>query len=302
MLDVRKLIMLRAVAEHGSIAAAARSLKYTRSAVSQQISTLEFETGVTLLERAGKRVVLSVAGERLVEHTERVLVELRAAEASLSDAQTDVVGTLRVGIPFHEGPRIMSRALTELRREHPQLDIRLQATSDEYAAAELLAGRLDLAIISRYGAARQPRNGIREWEVGHDVLRVCVPRGHPLARGENCTIEDLRDEPWVLAPETMLGRLASTLCMSAGFDPTVIASVPDVSTAFGLVGLGWGVTIAPEQLPDPEAAVCRLPIDGVDIERHSVLIARDGEQGLPRIAAAVAAVQSLGSADAAGRA
>src|ERR1700749_1181229 len=84
MLDVRKLIMLRAVAAEGSIAAAARRLQYTRSAVSQQLSALEAETGAALVERAGNRITLTPAGRNLVEHTERIVAELRAAETSLA--------------------------------------------------------------------------------------------------------------------------------------------------------------------------------------------------------------------------
>ena len=80
MLDVRKLIMLEAVMAEGSIAAAARRLQYTRSAVSQQVSALEAEAGTPLIDRAGNRITLTPAGRALVEHAERILVELRSAE------------------------------------------------------------------------------------------------------------------------------------------------------------------------------------------------------------------------------
>lgn len=292
MLDLRKLLMLRAVAIEGSIAAAARSLAYTRSAVSQQVSALEAETGVALLERVGKRVALTSAGARLVEHTERVLVELRAAEASMKGADSTVSGVLRVGIPFREGPRIMSRALTTLRRKYPELQVRLLAAPDEDAADDVASGRLDVAITSRYGSAR-PRAGLVEWEVGHDELRLCVSRDHRLAGRAHCSMADLQNEEWVLATDSALGRLVVGLCAAAGFEPNITASVTDVSTAVGLVGLDWGVTIAPERTPDPNGVLHRLHIDGLDVDRHSIVIARDGEQGVPRIAALVAAVQSL---------
>src|SRR6267154_3431525 len=106
MLDVRKLIMLRAVAAEGSIAAAARALRYTRSAVSQQLSSLETEAGTALIDRRGNQVTLTPAGRVLLEHTERILVELRAAEATLSRDDQAVSGLLRVGVPFREGPQI----------------------------------------------------------------------------------------------------------------------------------------------------------------------------------------------------
>jgi molybdate transport repressor ModE-like protein len=103
MLDVRKLAMLRAVAAEGSIAAAARSLQYTRSAVSQQLTALESEVGARLVDRRGNRIRLTRLGVALVAQTERILVELRAAEALLGSDSGEVRGLLRVGIPFREG-------------------------------------------------------------------------------------------------------------------------------------------------------------------------------------------------------
>lgn len=176
MLDVRRLIMLRAVAAEGSIAAAARRLQYTRSAVSQQLSLLEAEAGTALIERAGNRITLTTAGRNLVEHAERILVELRAAEASLAEA-TPITGLLRVGIPFREGPQIMSRALTEVRRRFPDMEIRLAAVTDESGADAVRRDELDIVIISRYGNARGPAGqGLREWVIGQDPLTLCV---HP---------------------------------------------------------------------------------------------------------------------------
>jgi DNA-binding transcriptional LysR family regulator len=295
VLDVRKLIMLEAVMAEGSIAAAARRLQYTRSAVSQQLSSLEAEAGTALIDRTGNRIALTPAGRALVEHTERILVELRSAEASLAGAGTQITGLLRVGIPFREGPHIMSRALTEVRRRFPDMELRLEATSDDDGPEGVRRDQLDLAIVSRYGNARETaRAGLREWTLGHDPLRLCVPAGHPLAGAPGCEMTRLADEPWVMCPDTSLGRLVRSMCIAAGFQPKVAATVHDVGTAISLAGLGWGVTIAPELTPagTPESVV-RLPIAGVDTIRYTVLIVRDGEHRSPGMAAAISAVRSV---------
>jgi DNA-binding transcriptional LysR family regulator len=74
------------------------------------------------------------------------------------------------------------------------------------------------------------------------------------------------------------------LCITAGFEPRVAATVNDIGTAIGLVGIGWGITIAPELTPaGTETKLVRLPIDELDTVRHNVVIVRDRE---PRIAAA----------------
>ena len=295
MLDVRKLIMLRAVAGEGSIAAAARRLQYTRSAVSQQLSALEAEAGAVLVDRTGNRITLTLAGRTLVEHAERILVELRAAEAALA-AGSAVTGSLRVGIPFREGPQTMSRALTEVRRRFPDLEISLAPVTDETGADAVRRDQVDMAIISRYGKAAAPvGHGLREWVLGRDPLRLCVPPDHRLASAETCDMTALADERWILvAPGTTLGGLVASMCVTAGFQPRAAATVNDVGTAIGLVGIGWGITVAPELTPAATPApVVRLPIEGVDTNRYSVLIVRDGEHLSPRMAAAISAVRSV---------
>ena len=294
MLDVQKLIMLRAVAAEGSIAAAARALGYTRSAVSQQMTALERSAGTSLLVRTGNRIALTPIGRTLVDHTERILVELRAAEAALGRDDTSVSGRLHVGVPFREGPPIMSTALGEARRRFPALEVRMVSVRDETGAELVRRGQLDMVILSRFGAAHAPSGpGLREWVLGHDALRLCVPSGHRLAGAERCTLADLRDEPWIVAPGNALGQLVMTLCNAAGFQPTVVATVDDLATALGLVGIGWGITIAPDfTRSTPEAAVRRIAVDGVDTVRHSILVVRDGEERWPHMAAVIAAVHA----------
>ena len=295
MLELRKLIMLRAVAAEGSIAAAARALQYTRSAVSQQLSSLEHETGTSLVGRHGNRVSLTAAGRALVEHTERILAELRAAEATLARDNLSVGGLLRVGVPFREGPPTMSHALIEVRRQFPGLQIRLVATTDEKGADAVRRGQIDMAIVSRIGEPPpRPAPGLREWQLGHDPLRLCVPDGHRLAGAGQCALADLRDEAWIVCPASTIGRLTMALCVSAGFEPELAATVNDIGTAIGLVGIGWGITIAPQLTPAGAGApVARIPITGVETLRHSVLIVRDGEHLSPPIASAITAVRGV---------
>ncbi|MFI9383144.1 LysR family transcriptional regulator [Kutzneria sp. NPDC052558] len=295
MLDVRKLIMLRAVAAEGSIAAAGRALQYTRSAVSQQLTALEAEAGTALVNRAGNRVTLTPMGRVLVDHAERILVEMRAAEATLAGADTEVAGLLRIGVPFREGPKIMSRALTDVRRRFPEIEMRLASTTDEAGPESVRRDQLDMVIISRYGDSHgRTAAGLREWVLGHDPLRLCVSSGHPLADAVSCTMDQLRDASWVMIPDSALGRLVSSMCAIAGFQPRVAATVDDVGTALGLVSMGWGVTVAPELTPAAgEGQVSRLRITGLDTVRHNVLVARDGEHLSPRLAAVISAVRAV---------
>jgi DNA-binding transcriptional LysR family regulator len=189
----------------------------------------------------------------------------------------------------------MSRALTEMRRRFPDMEIRLAAISDEEGPDAVHRDQLDMAIVSRYGNARETaRAGLREWPLGHDPLRLCVPADHPLAGAPGCAMTQMADEAWVMCPATSLGRLVRSMCIAAGFQPRVGATVHDVGTAISLVGIGWGITIAPELTPaGTPTQVVRLPIEGIDTIRYSVLIVRDGEHRSPRMAAAISAVRSV---------
>src|SRR3954471_17152015 len=95
-LDVRRLRVLRELAARGTVAATAEALSFTPSAVSQQLSALEREAGVVLLEREGRRLLLTDAGRTLVTHGDAVLAQLERAEAELHAGTQEISGTLRI--------------------------------------------------------------------------------------------------------------------------------------------------------------------------------------------------------------
>src|SRR5919107_56388 len=97
MVDVRRLRLLCDLARLGTIAAVAQAHTYTPSAVSQQLSILEREAGLPLLERTGRRVAFTTAGRVLVEHAETVLAALEQTTAALASMHTGVSGPLRIG-------------------------------------------------------------------------------------------------------------------------------------------------------------------------------------------------------------
>src|ERR1044072_1110670 len=125
MLDVRRMRVLREVANRGSIAAAAQALSFTPSAVSQQIATLERETGVSLVERGPRSVRLTEAGLALVEHTEEVLAKLQAAEADIQALAGLRSGMLRVASFPTAYATIMPAAIGEYRRRYPSVELTL---------------------------------------------------------------------------------------------------------------------------------------------------------------------------------
>ena len=189
----------------------------------------------------------------------------------------------------------MGRALKDVRNAYPALEIQLVHIRGEDAPDELRRERLDMAIVSRYGTwPTAVTEGLLEWRLGADPLGLYVAADHPLAGAGRCRVADLRDEPFILSQTTPLGRLTLGLCAAAGFSPTVAALVDDVSIALRLAGVGWGVTVAPEVTTTlTEAPLAGLHLEGVEVARESVLLVRKGEETIPRLAVAIAAVRQI---------
>ncbi|MCD9872952.1 LysR family transcriptional regulator [Streptomyces guryensis] len=294
VLDVRKLVLLREVGARGSIAAAAQALNYTRSAVSQQLSALESETGTALLDRGSKRAELTPAGRMLVTHTERVLAQLEEAEAQLMARDGRVTGELRVGVPLHEGPALLVPALNRLRKSHPELRITLHGVHPDEGRQTVRLGRLDAVLASGYSHVPEPRvPGLYEEEVISDRIRLAVAPGHPLARAEEPrALAEFAEEPWLLDRTSGLGQLALHVCAGAGFAPDIVSDIGDMQAVFGLVSLGWGVALVPDLVPDrPGHPVTRIPLKGIRPIRRITLVVRTGTLTSPPVAALLPAVR-----------
>ncbi|MEU5582651.1 LysR substrate-binding domain-containing protein [Streptomyces huasconensis] len=150
MLDVRRLHLLRELDRRGTIAAVAEALTFTASAVSQQLGVLEREAGVPLLERSGRRVILTPAGRSLVAHADAVLNRLEQAAAELAGARDGIGGPLRIGTFPSGGHTIVPAALAELARRHPALEPMVREIDSARVSDGLRAGELDVALVHDY--------------------------------------------------------------------------------------------------------------------------------------------------------
>ena len=161
MLNVSRLRVLREVAQCGSFSAAAESLSYTQSAVSQQIAALEAETGLTLLERLPRGVRLTGAGRTLVEHTDGILARLEAAEEELAALAGLRGGQLRMASFPTAGATLMPVAIAAFRASYPEVELTLAEGEPQEIAPRLRAGEFDLALLFEFerGAERGPQAG-----------------------------------------------------------------------------------------------------------------------------------------------
>lgn len=251
MLNVGRLRVLIEVARQGSFSAAADSLTYTQSAVSQQIATLEAETGMTMLERHPRGVRLTQAGEALVQHAEGILARLEAAEAELSEIAGLRSGRLRMASFPTAGATLMPLAIATFRSRHPNVELTLSEGEPEQIAPRLLQGELDLALLFEFGAPSPPSESaadrLMRVELLEDPMYLALPREHPLASKDDVHLSDLSGEAWVqTSGSSTCARHVVRCCHAAGFEPHVSFESDDYQTVQGLVAAGVGVALIPE--------------------------------------------------------
>ena len=235
MLNVARLRVLKEVAYQGSFSAAADALSYTQSAISQQIATLEAETGMALLERHARGVTLTAAGQTLVGHAEGILARLEAAESSLEAIAGLRGGRLRVASFPTAGASLMPLAIARFRSSYPDVVPRLGA------------GELDLALLFEFDGKTLELDGMTRTELLDDPMYLALPREHALAKKNNVRLWDLAEEAWVQTSRLSPCALhVVRSCHAAGFEPNVAFESDDYQTVQGLVAAGVGVALIPE--------------------------------------------------------
>ena len=183
MLDVRRLLMLRAVAREGSLSGAARVLGYTQPAVSHHVARLEEEVGTSLLTRLGRGVQLTDAGHALVEHADAVFSRLDAAEEEVAAIAGLRAGRVRLAAFPSASATLIAGGLSRLRQAHPGIAVTFAEGEPEDAFPLLRAGELDLVLAFSYPAiARGDGRDLRSEPLLHDPTHVVLPASHPAAR------------------------------------------------------------------------------------------------------------------------
>jgi len=242
MLDLRRLRLLRELARRGTITAVAQALSYSPSAVSQQLAALEKETGVRLLEPAGRRVRLTPQADLLVAHAQVLLEDMERAEAALARSLDQTAGTLRVAAFQTAVLALVPDALSQLTRQHPALRVEVTELGPEAALPALIAGEFDLVLGEEYPGFPLPRP--RETE-RHDLLTDELHLITP-ARWSERSLPGLASRPFVLEPVGTAARhWATAACRQAGFEPDPRYTTTDLQIHLRLVESGLAAALLP---------------------------------------------------------
>jgi DNA-binding transcriptional LysR family regulator len=237
MLDVNRLRVIDAVARHGSVTAAARELHYSQPSVTHHLARLEAETGAQLLQRVGRGVRLTAAGQLLADRAAEIIGRIDAADAELSAHVGLTAGRVRLAGFSSAIASLVPRAAAALAGRHPGLQISLTDAHPPDALELLRTGKIEVAVIFRYDETEAEPAGVRLHHLLDDPLYLLsARRGHTLAA--------LRDATWVAGCDRCRSHLLS-LCADEGFEPRIGYISDDMVVMQALVAAGLGVTTMP---------------------------------------------------------
>jgi DNA-binding transcriptional LysR family regulator len=237
MLDVTRLRVLDAFARLGSVTAAAKELHYTQPTVSHHLARLEAETGAQLLQRAGRGVRLTPAGQLLADRAAEIIGQIDVADAELAAHVGLTAGRVRLASFSSVIDSLVPRAVAALTSKHPGLQISLTGAQPPEALELLRTGKLDVAIIFRYDDTDPEPEGVRLHHLLDDPLYLLSTQG-------GHTLATMRDATWIAGCDRCRTHLLS-MCADQGFEPRIGYTSEDMVVMQGLVAAGLGVTTSP---------------------------------------------------------
>jgi DNA-binding transcriptional LysR family regulator len=261
MLDVTRLRVLVAVERYGSVTAAARALNYAQPSVSHHLARLEAETGIKLIQRAGRGIRLTDAGRLLAERAAEVIGRLDAAEHELAAYTGLRAGRLRLAAFGSALGTIVPAAAAMLRGQQPGVDLRLTEAEPPEALRMLRAGYVDIAVIFRYapdgsvtaesldpGAVDDEGDGIDLTEGVRERLILDEPVHLVIAaHGAGPPEPDLSRyarQRWIAGCDRCRASLVRQ-CAAAGFVPKIAFTTDDYVAVQALVAADLGVSTLP---------------------------------------------------------
>jgi len=289
--DLSRLRLLGELRRRGTMAAVADALGYSASTVSHQLSLLEAEAGVPLLEPDGRTVRLTEAGEILAGHVDLILDAVDRARSEVAASLAEVAGTVRIGAFQTAALAIVPPALARLSAGHPRLRVRLRHLETEDALPALAARELDLVVAEEYPGALLPRSPELEVsELARDPLRLAIPRG--AAVDPDAPLHSLRGHAWAMEPPQAASRAwATALCREAGFEPDVRFEASDLLLQAELARRGLAAAILPGLLLGFADQGVELVDLGPEAYRRLLLVTRRGAHGDPALAAVAEALR-----------
>ncbi|MCX4645432.1 MULTISPECIES: LysR family transcriptional regulator [unclassified Streptomyces] len=281
--DIKKLAILRALRDRGTVTATAQALLMTPSAVSQQLTNLARQLGVPLLEAHGRRVRLTDAAHLVLRHAEAVFAQLERADAELEAYLQGESGEVRVAAFSTAVPALVVPAVRALRTAHPGIAVRVREAEAAEAYELLSAGDVDLALslAAHAPTARDPK--FTRVPLLADPLDVALPTGHPLAGAAGPRLAELAGEHWIFGGSGPWSEITRAACEAAGFVPEQAHSAAGWTAILAMVEAGMGIALVPRMAAAGREGVVMCALGEDRPVRHVVAAVRSGSEGAPAV-------------------
>jgi DNA-binding transcriptional LysR family regulator len=283
-MDLHQIEIFCSLVKYRSFSKAAETLFLTQPTVSSHIKNLEDDLGVQLIDRIGKRIVLTEAGEILFRHGQKLLSLRDHARQEIEAISGNVTGILKIGGSTIPGAYILPSFVGTFKKKYPAASIQLMIDDTAKVTEAVLSGELQIGVVG----ARTPDAHIEAHTFLKDELVVAVPPDHAWAHKKHIPAHALADEPFLLREKgSGTRRIMEERLSKAGFSPAQLKAVAVMGSSDAVrqsVKAGLGVSILSIRALKDDLEAGRLAavrIKGVPMERNFSVILLKGKSRSP---------------------
>jgi DNA-binding transcriptional LysR family regulator len=266
-MDIRALTYFKKIAELQHVTQASEILHVAQPSLSRTVSNLEAELGVPLFKHIGKRIVLNRYGEILLEHTNRVLRELEAAEGAILHEKGEADRLVRISI--FAASKLLPKLVMDFKKEYPS--IRLKIIQEDLGTNN---DDWDLSIRS----SMRPEDVENSTLLLEEEIFLALPESNPLSHSDSVTLGDVADEDFIcLQKGKGLRSITDLYCKMAGFEPKVVleSDSPDIVREFILSGVGISFVPAITWKGVVSEQIVLMPVSFPECKRYIHLVWRE---------------------------
>ena len=272
-LEIRHLRLVSAVADVGSLTRAGDRLHLTQSALSHQLRDIEDRLGAALFLRVGKRLVLTGAGERLLDSARTILTRLDETEETIRTLGKEPRGVLRFATECHTCYYWLPPLLLAFRERFPSVDVRIEVSATHRPVEGVLDGTIDLALMCTPVSDRR----LATRPVFRDQVVVVASPRHRLAARRRVALADLHDETFFIFPPRQESLFLNQVLLPAGAIPARVEEVKLTEAITELVKANLGVSALARWAVEPllasgELVALRIPERGLQRQWTAVMV------------------------------
>ncbi len=257
-----QLLLLTAIGEHGTLAAAGDVLGLTPPAVSQRLARAELFWGARLVQRGPRGASLTQAGAALAVHGARVQREVEDALASFPAYRQGLVARLRVGAFQAAALHLLPPAMTALRHRHAEIDLSVTDIQSSDALNLVARGDLDLAVLASWDVPPVAPAGLTLTRILKDPMVVAFADDHRLAGSARpLPLSSLAEESWVVIRGGSAARVQfDRITREAGFEPRIRFETESYDVAQALVATGYGIALVSRMARRTGPGIAHRPV------------------------------------------